>query len=71
MSILGDIMQSYSTAQVATAIGVSKKTLLRWLWTGKLAEPKQTVGSIETRIWTEADLTRAKRHRERHYRKRS
>lgn len=71
MSILVDMSQMYSTAQVATAIGVSKKTLLRWLWSGKVAEPKQTVGSLESRVWTQADLNRAKLYREQNYRKRS
>jgi hypothetical protein len=71
MSIVADMTQMYSTAQVASAIGVSKKTILRWLWSGKLAEPKQTIGAGDSRVWTEADLNRAKRHRERNYRKRS
>ncbi len=64
---------SYSTAEVAKAIGVSKKTLLRWLWEGKLAEPKQTVnmGRVDARVWSGADLARARAFREEHYRKRS
>lgn len=61
----------YSTAQVADAIGVSKKTLLRWLWSGKVTEPKQTVGTMNSRVWSEADLNRAKLYREQSYRKRS
>lgn len=71
MSIVVDMNQMYSTAQVASAIGVSKKTLLRWLWSGKLAEPKQTIGSLDSRVWTASDLDRAKRYREQNYRKRS
>lgn len=64
---------SYTTAAVAKAIGVSKKTLLRWLWDSKLPEPKQrvTVGSIENRVWSAADLERARKFREQNYRKRS
>jgi excisionase family DNA binding protein len=62
---------SYSTAEVAKAIGVSKKTLLRWLWDGKLAEPKQTMGRVDARVWSAADLQRAKTFREQRYRKRS
>lgn len=63
---------SYSTSEVAKTIGVSKITLLRWLWDGKLAEPKrQTFGGIESRVWTAADLNRAKLYREQNYRKRS
>lgn len=64
--------QAYSTAEVARAIGVSKVTLLRWLYAGKLVEPKtQTFGGVESRIWTEADMERAKKFREANYRKRS
>lgn len=65
--------ESYSTDAVAKTLGVSKKTLLRWLWSGALAEPEQrvTVGNIESRIWSAADLDRAKEFREQRYRKRS
>ena len=64
--------QTYSTAEVARAIEVSKMTLLRWLWGGKLDEPKtHTFGGVESRVWSESDLNRAKRYREQNYRKRS
>lgn len=64
---------SHSTAEVAKQIGVSKKTLLRWLWSGALAEPEQrvTVGNIENRIWSAADLERARAFKVERYRKRS
>lgn len=63
---------SYSTGEVAKAIKVSKITLLRWLWDGKIPEPKrQTFGGVENRVWSEADLSRAKLYRQEHYRKRS
>jgi len=73
MSILMDMAASYSTAEVAKVIGVSKKTLLRWLWDGKVAEPKQTVtmGRVDARIWSAADLERARAFKEGNYRKRS
>jgi DNA-binding transcriptional MerR regulator len=64
--------RTYSTAEVARMIGVSKNTLLRWLYAEKLAEPKtQTFGGVESRVWSEADLNRAKLYREQNYRKRS
>lgn len=64
--------QTYSTAEVAKAIGVSKMTLLRWLYAGKLPEPrKETFGGVESRVWSESDLNRAKHYREQNYRKRS
>ena len=62
MSIVMDMARLYSTAEVATAIGVTKKTLLRWLWSGKLKEPAQKMGT--SRVWSEADLNRAKRYGE-------
>lgn len=64
--------RTYSTAEVARLIGVSKMTLLRWLYAGKLPEPEmQTFGGVESRVWSESDLSRAKDYRERNYRKRS
>jgi predicted site-specific integrase-resolvase len=64
-------MTVYSTAQVAKAIGVDKQTLLRWLWAGKLPEPKEIMGTLGSRVWSEAELKRAKAYREQNYRKRS
>lgn len=72
MSIMVTMKANYTTGEVAAQIGVSKKTLLRWLWGGKLTEPKQriAIGSIENRIWSAADLERARAFREANYRKR-
>lgn len=64
--------RTYSTVEVAREIRVSKITLLRWLWSGKLSEPKhQTFGGVDSRIWSEGDLNRARLYREQSYRKRS
>jgi excisionase family DNA binding protein len=63
---------SYSTSEVAKAVGVDKSTLLRWLYAGKLAEPKSEVfAGVSSRIWTDADLARARAFKEQNYRKRS
>jgi hypothetical protein len=63
--------QTYSTLEVARTINVGKSTLLRWLWSGKLAEPTQkTVAGVMIRVWSEKDLERARKHREERYRKR-
>ncbi len=68
----GQMKPTYSTAEVAKAIEVSKKTLLRWLYSGSLSEPKrETFGGVESRVWSAADLERAKAFRERRYRRRS
>ena len=62
---------SFSTAEVAKAIMVSKGTLLRWLQSGQLEEPKrETFGGVESRIWTTADLDRAKAFKQERYGKR-
>jgi hypothetical protein len=66
------MMSSFSTVEVARAIKVDKTTLLRWLYTGKLPEPKHvTFGGVESRVWSEVDLERARQFREQRYRKRS
>jgi hypothetical protein len=61
----------YTTGEVAAEIGVDKSTLLRWLYTGKIAEPsQQIIGGVTFRIWTGKDLLKAKKHREERYRRR-
>jgi hypothetical protein len=55
-------MSGYTTAQVAKAVGVSKNTLLKWLYSGVLAEPKRSrVGGVSWRVWSERDLERARK----------
>ena len=62
----------FSSSEVAKLIGVSKRTLLQWLYSGKLQEPRsKTFGGVSSRVWTAADLERARAFREAHYRKRS
>ena len=73
MSIpIDNIEDAYSTAEVAKLIRVSKATLLRWLQTAQLGEPRRAIfGGVESRIWTVADLERARAFREERYRRRS
>lgn len=60
----------YSTAQVARLIGVDKQTLLRWMYAGKLSEPRRSeVAGLVVRVWTERDLARARKFKEQNYRK--
>ncbi len=55
-------MSGYSTAQTAKIIGVSKNTLLQWLYSGLLREPKRSrVAGVQWRIWSEADIERARK----------
>ena len=64
------VMKSFTTQEVANTIGVGKRTLLRWLYEGKLAEPKRIrFGRQSYRIWTEKDLRKAQEYKNKHYRK--
>ena len=63
-------MGTYSTAEIARLVKVHKMTLLHWLWSGKVAEPKrQTAGGQAVRIWTDRDLERVRRYKDANYRK--
>ena len=63
-------MTAYSTAEVARIVGISKKTLLRWLWDKKIAEPKRRAnGGQDVRLWSARDVERARHYKEANYRK--
>ena len=63
-------MRSYSTAQVAAKIGVHKNTVKRWLREGKVAEPRKVrIGNIDSRIWNDRDVERARKYKQENYRK--
>lgn len=54
-------MSGYTTAQAAEIVGISKNTLLRWLYDGLLNEPRRTqVGGASWREWSEQDIDKAK-----------
>jgi MerR HTH family regulatory protein len=64
------LMNSYSTLEVARMVGIDKQTLLRWLWAGKVLEPKCYVsGGIKLRHWTDRDIERVRDYKEVNYRK--
>lgn len=64
------IVTEYSTDQVAKTLGIDKSTLLRWLYSGRLAEPKIVeTPTSKIRVWSEKDLTRAQRYKDTNYRK--
>jgi len=51
-------------------VGVDKSTLLRWLYSGKLAEPKhRTNGGQDVRLWSERDVERVRKFKESNFRK--
>ena len=50
--------------------GVHKATLLRWLYSRSIPEPKRrTNGGQDVRIWTARDLERVRKWKAAHYRK--
>jgi len=62
--------RNYSTAQVAQMVGVDKQTLLRWLWAGKIPEPRHFEnGDQKIRLWTDSDVKKVRTHKEANYRK--
>ena len=63
-------MRTYSTKQVARMVGIGRSTLVSWLRTGKLKEPRRIRnGGIDARIWTARDVERVRKWKAAHYRK--
>jgi hypothetical protein len=57
-------MRRYTTQEVAKTIGGGYQTLLRWLYGKKLAEPERMMyGGQNLRLWTKADIQRARRYK--------
>jgi DNA-binding transcriptional MerR regulator len=55
-------MKAHTTPEVAKLIGVHLRTLHRWLESGAVAEPKRgKIGGLAVRIWTKADIKRARK----------
>jgi DNA-binding transcriptional MerR regulator len=71
MSLVMTYMKAtYSTSEAAFQIGVSKRTLVRWLRDGKIAEPKRIeYPGIISRLWNERDIQRLRKYKEQNYRK--
>ena len=60
----------YSTIQVARMVGIDKQTLLRWLWSGKVPEPRHFAdGGQKIRLWRDGDVKAVRRYKDDHYRK--
>jgi predicted site-specific integrase-resolvase len=63
-------MSIHSTAGVATLVGISKNTLLNWLYSGKIPEPRRRVeAGIEVRLWNDRDVSRVRKYKELNFRK--
>jgi len=63
-------MPPFSTNEVAKAIGVHPVTLEKWLKQSKLRPPRKLqVGGRVVRLWTKGDVERARKHKQKNYRK--
>jgi excisionase family DNA binding protein len=63
-------MASMSTEEVAQKVGVNRVTLERWLSSGKLPAPKMIrYGKNEFRDWTNRDVERVRKFKQKNYRK--
>lgn len=61
-SIPIEATKGMSTSEAAKMVGVTKRTLLQWVYKGLLKEPKQAkVAGVPWRIWRENDIQRAKK----------
>ncbi len=63
-------MATYSTRQVARMVGINRSTLVAWLLSGKLKEPRRIRnGGVDARVWTARDVERVRKWKAAHYRK--
>ena len=68
--LIGINVKVYSTKEVADMLGVHKLTLLRWLYAGKVREPKHVrIATQNHRFWSSRDVARLKKFKEKNYRK--
>lgn len=63
-------MKTYSTARVLRMVGISRTTLLDWLRSGKISEPRRIENAgLSARIWTDRDVERVRKYKQGNYRK--
>jgi hypothetical protein len=61
-SIRIDVTKDCGTAEAAKLVGVTKRTLLQWVYRGLLKDPKRVrVAGIVWRVWTKSDIERARK----------
>ena len=63
-------MKYLSTEEVARKAGIGRRTLERWLTRGEIKAPRATqIGQGNFRHWTDADVERVRKHKQKNYRK--
>lgn len=54
--------KTYTTAEVAAKVGVSRQTLYSWIEDGKINAPKPIkLGQRSMRLWTKAHIEQARK----------
>jgi predicted DNA-binding transcriptional regulator AlpA len=54
--------KQYSTVEVAKKLGIAQPNLQRLIRTGRIeAPPIHTLGNVKIRLWSEADIKKAKK----------
>jgi excisionase family DNA binding protein len=62
--------KAYSTLQVANLLGVTSDTLHRWIRERRIeAPPIQSLGRMKVRLWSEEDVSKARKYKAEKYRK--
>jgi excisionase family DNA binding protein len=61
-------MKTYSTIQVARLLGIASGTFHRWIRENRIeAPPAQTLGGMQVRLWTDADIAKVRKYKAEHY----
>ena len=57
--------KTYTTAEAAAKVGVSRQTIYTWIETGKIDAPKPIrLGQRSMRLWTKADIEQARKFKD-------
>jgi DNA-binding transcriptional MerR regulator len=63
-------MRSYSTSEAARKLRIHPITLHRWVLEGRFkAPPKQRIGGVVVRLWTDRDVEKVRKYKQENYRK--
>jgi excisionase family DNA binding protein len=62
--------KTYTTREAAKAVGITRATLQSWISSGKVKAPKPRLrNGVGVRVWTQSDVARLGRVKEKIYRK--